>query len=243
MKNIYLIIATIIGLICSSCTKPNSANENPENRKIYYTTTDGKPVTLGESAGFNSELVSNTYANGKGCLEFAEDLIIIHQASFRNSKTLKSITLPNTLEYIEEVVFVGCTALESFSGKFAINSKCLVTDKKLLVGFAQCGITDYKIPDGIEALNNYVFSWNENLQSITFPKSIQSIGQKAFYRCEALSEIHFLNPTPPKIMNEAFHYYSGDDPKVKAKVYVPKGSKQAYEAILGTYDFIFNETE
>ena len=243
MNKIYIIPAIIIGLICSSCTKPNSANENPDNRKIYYTTTDGKPVTLDESALFNSELISNTYSNGKGCLEFAEDIIIIYQASFRNSKTLKSITLPNALEYIEGEVFEGCTALESFSGKFAFNSKCLVTDKKLLVGFAQCGITDYKIPDGIEALDNYVFSWNENLQSITFPKSIQSIGQKAFYRCEALSEIHFLNPTPPKIMNEALHYYSGDDPKVKAKVYVPKGSTQAYEEILGQYDFIFIETE
>ncbi len=49
--------------------------------------------------------------------------------------------------------------------------------------------TDYEIPDGITAIADYAFFACEDLQSLTIPASVQSIGECACLTCVSLNRV------------------------------------------------------
>jgi hypothetical protein len=76
------------------------------NNQIWYTTTDGN--ALGKSGG---NITSDTYANGKGVIEFDADVTKITVNMFKTEATLASITLPNSITTIQDEAFYHCENL------------------------------------------------------------------------------------------------------------------------------------
>lgn len=72
-------------------------------------------------------------------------------AGFRESLTLESITIPNTIEVIEEYCFYGCVSLASIV-----------------------------IPDSVTVIDSFAFYGCSNLKSLTIGKGLKSIGSYAF---------------------------------------------------------------
>ena len=81
----------------------------PGPDEIWYTTSDGQPITLYEDSDgtteerFGVKLVSNTYSNGKGVLKFENDIVRINpypkspdQSPFYNNSNLTSVTFPES---------------------------------------------------------------------------------------------------------------------------------------------------
>lgn len=110
--------------------------------------------------------------------------------------------------------------------------------------FAGCeALTDITIPEGVRVIEQEAFKWCSGLTSITIPESIVVLNiidvrydfPSVFEGCdETLQEIHWKSPTPIDLGEygqHVFFYYSDDiqTGHSTCKLFVPKGSKTAYE--------------
>ena len=82
-----------------------------EGNRIFYTTTDGKSITLYRPESVNSVILSNTYENGSGVITCENDITEIEYYAFRSCDNLKTITLPSTVTRYGQYVIYGCSNL------------------------------------------------------------------------------------------------------------------------------------
>ena len=94
---------------------------------------------------------------------------------FKNKKTIKSITLGNSITEIGDNDFSGCS-----------------------------GLTSVTIGNSIHKIGSSAFSGCSALSSLTLPGSVRSIGSQAFLECAALTEITAINPIPAVIESNTF---------------------------------------
>ena len=76
----------------------------------------------------------------------------------------------------------------------------------------------------LTAIDRYAFHNCTGLTSVKIPNSVTSIGDYAFRDCSNLTSIRVENGTPPSIRNVTF-----DTDKSNCTLYVPSGSKSAYQ--------------
>ena len=88
----------------------------------------------------------------------------IGRAAFQGCSNLKTIDLPNSVNYISTYAFQDCSAL-----------------------------TEITIPEGVTSINNSTFAGCKNLISVNLPKSLTSIGNTVFYGCTSLTSIVIPN--------------------------------------------------
>ena len=84
-------------------------------------------------------------------------------------------------------------------------------------------MTSITIPNSVTSIGEYAFSGCSGLISVTIPNSVTSIGSSAFLDCTGLVSVTVFNPTPVVITQNVFTI------RKNATLYVPKGSKSAYE--------------
>lgn len=191
----------------------NIISNTYENGKGVIT-FDGEIKAIGDWAFYNCNLTSITIPNNIttiGSCAFGEcyyltDISIpntvkeIGEMAFFYTG-ITSINIPENLEHIGYYVFRNCK-LKYFYGnhKFISNdNRCLFgfnpytfqPDKSYLISFANgSGLTKYTIPNGINFIQNYTFSYNTDIQHITLPDSILFIDSAAFKGCDNLEYIY-----------------------------------------------------
>lgn len=89
----------------------------------------------------------------------------ISEGAFEDCKTLKSITIPDSVTTIGYKTFDSCTSLESIT-----------------------------IPDSVTTIGGSAFYGCVSLESITIPDSVTTIGADAFGGCVSLESATILNP-------------------------------------------------
>ena len=90
--------------------------------------------------------------------------------------------------------------------------------------FFHCSrLTSVTIPNSVTSIGNGAFYECFSLTYIVIPNSVTSIGNRAFCSCYYLTSVTVLNPTPIAINQDTFSL-------TDALLYVPIGSKKAYEA-------------
>ena len=192
---------------CSSLTSiiiPNSVSKIGEN--VFRGCSSLKDVTIG------SGITSITGGSFDGCSSLEEitipdNITSIESAAFRSCSSLSSITIPNSVTSIGINVFGGCTNLSAFYGKYASSdNRALVVDGKL-IAFAPYGLTEYSIPDGVTAIENYTFYGCKNLPLVNIPDSVTSIGEYAFAYCSSLKKI-VIPESITKLSRNTFMYCS-----------------------------------
>ena len=87
----------------------------------------------------------------------------IGENAFR-MQSLKSVTIPNSVESIGVRAFKTCTSLTSIT-----------------------------IPDSVKSIGYGAFTWCESLKSVTIPNSVTSIGVSAFEDCTSLKSVTIPN--------------------------------------------------
>lgn len=76
------------------------------DRAIMYTSTDGQIVTpITASTAWGANIVSNTYADGVGIIEFDDDITLVPEYAFNGRSTLLSIILPKKVLTIGYMAF------------------------------------------------------------------------------------------------------------------------------------------
>ena len=138
--------------------------------------------------------------------------------AFEGCESLTSFTIPDSLEFIGYCTFWSCSRLESVSISNSVTS----------IGgsaFKNCSsLKEIIIPKSVKSVGEWAFGNCSGLTSITIPNSVTSIGGDAFTLCYSLTEVIVHNPNPDVISGSIFPN------RANATLYVPKGSKSAYEA-------------
>lgn len=109
----------------------------------------------------------------------------ISYAAFMGCSNILSITIPESVTYIEACAFYNCTNATTIS---VPNS---VTCIEYSAFFNCSSLTSINIPDGITRIWDYTFRGCTSLTSITLPEGITSIDYEAFHSCTTLAEVTF----------------------------------------------------
>ena len=164
----------------------------------------------------------------------------IGASAFRGCSGLTSVTIPNTVTSIGGDAFSGCSSLTSMTipnsvtsiGDHAFADCSGLTSLTIPNGvtsiregaFQRCsGLTSVIIPNSVTTIEGWAFYLCSSLTSVTIPSSVTSIGNVAFWLCPNLTYVKVGMETPVSINANIF---SNRD---NATLYVPRGSKQAYE--------------
>ena len=183
--------------------------------QIWYTTSNGRVRNLG-SDYFGRSIVSNTYADGKGVIVFDGPVTKVGDSAF-SSGSVTGVTLPNSIETIERYAFYGssissfrtpenlksvgdcsfmyCRSLTRIYGSHASSDeKAIVLDDGSMAAYA-LGVLDKDlvIPDGVRTISAAVFYDCGQIETVTFPESVEEIASSAFSYCSSIRELKGTN--------------------------------------------------
>ncbi len=101
----------------------------------------------------------------------------ISENTFKNSKSLYSVSLPNTIKAIRKSSFLGCSSMSYITLPASLET----------IGngaFAECtAFTSIIIPNSVKTIEAGAFYACTKLSSITFSNSLFDVGYDAFYNC------------------------------------------------------------
>ena len=138
--------------------------------------------------------------------------------AFISCSGLTSITIPSSVISIGSDAFYGCEGLTSITIPSSVTSISYCA-------FYNCSsLTSINIPSSVTSIDNGAFSYCSSLTSITIPSSVTSIGSGAFDYCYSLTNVKVERATPVTVSSSTFSN------RANATLYVPKGSKAAYQA-------------
>ncbi len=147
---------------------------------------------------------------------------------FNNKKTLKTVTITNSVTAIGNYAFRNCSGLiksaypNNLSNPFsygtiiAYNPEGAIIEDGFIFGpdkksiyFAPLNLEgEYVIPESVESIGDKAFCDCSGLTSVTIPNSVTSIGGSAFYNCSGLTSLTIPNSVTT-IGNHAFYGCSG----------------------------------
>ena len=182
-----------------------------EGAIVIPSTVNGYSVTSIGTRAFRdcSELIS---------VILPKSIKTIGSQSFAYSINLNSINIPDSVTSIGEQAFSHCSSLTSITIPEGVTSIGVRT-------FWECSsLTSLTIPESVTSIGSSAFYNCSGLTSITIPEGVTSIENMAFRDCSALTSVTLENPTPVSITSDVFTN------RAKATLYVPAGSKAAYEA-------------
>lgn len=160
-----------------------------------------------ENITFSKNLISiggNAFAHCGNIrdIELPDSLQMIDIGAFGSCSSLRSISIPKNVKIINsvEVPFQYCPSLETISvddGNPAFGDVDGILISKKTKTIIRCpqntSITEFTIPDGIQAVGHQAFWENKNIQAIACDSELLELEEDAFYGCESLSNVVFNN--------------------------------------------------
>ncbi len=175
---------------------------------IQFNDSDSNPLYFAQHLYLNGTEVTD--------LVIPNDVISINKLAFYGCNGLTSVNIPNSVTFIGSSAFYGCTGLTS------VNIGNSLTSIGSSAFYGCTGLTSVTIPNSVTSIDDKAFYGCTGLTSVTIGNSVTSIRYGAFYNCSGLTSVTVLKPTPPLNIGSVFSNY-------KATLYVPIGSKSAYE--------------
>ncbi|MCQ2243020.1 MAG: leucine-rich repeat domain-containing protein [Bacteroidaceae bacterium] len=203
-----------------------------------------------------------SYCSDLTSITIPNSVTSIGERAFSNCSGLSSITIPNSVKSIGDWAFSYCYGLTSimvekgnpnYDSRDNCNAIIETSTNTLISGcqntiipnsvtsigyaaFSQCsGLTSIAIPNSVTSIGYMAFLDCTGLTSVTIPNSVTSIRGYAFAGCSGLKEIHSQAITPPTAYDSGTFYGVNKD---DCKLYVPKGTKEAYASAEVWKEFI-----
>lgn len=150
---------------------------------ITYEAT-GKLSNLTDADFLGNTIVSHTFSNGHGKIEFKFDVDNICTKTFQGNTSLLAITVPNSVSLMCNSIFKNCTSLCSvtFEGT-------QITDIPSEMFMGCSSLSSINIPNSVTYIGSDAFSGCTALSSITIPSSVTEFGSGIFSGCTALKSI------------------------------------------------------
>jgi|GEM_PF-964289 len=171
--------------------------------------------------------------------------------------SLKTIKFPNTMTSIGSSALYTCSGLtgnlwlpgsvtsianDAFSGCNGLTGNLTLPDSLITIGnnaFLTCtGFTgDLTIPNTVTSIGSSAFSYCTGFDGkLTIPNSVSSIAAGAFYSCSGLTSIYAYAPIPINLSSSTSVFNNIN--KTTCTLYVPNGSKAAYQVANQWQDFM-----
>ena len=109
-------------------------------------------------------------------------VISIDSFAFRRNDAIKSISLPNTIDYIGAEAFAWCKNLESvkLSGVVQISERA----------FMGCdSLKSLDLGEKLDFVGTKAFAYCPSLESVTLPNGVDTLGASAFDGCRNLKSV------------------------------------------------------
>ena len=113
-----------------------------------------------------------------------EKVTAIKNNAFHLNTRIKSVVIPDSVNYLGSSIFSNCTNLETVR---------LPKDITYIPvsAFGACNsLKSIEIPDSVTIISLLAFAGCKNLESITLPDALKTIGEGAFSGCSSLRSIH-----------------------------------------------------
>lgn len=179
MKRIFVCFALCALFLSALCTGA-LAKGAEEGEFSYYIDEEAGVAKIAAYIGESEHVVVPSHT-----LE-GYPVVGIGSSSFSVRTFIKTITLPDTITYIEADAFSSCDSLTSINipdGITTIESET----------FWGCDLlSSIDLPDSVTSIGEAAF-YASGLVTIDFPEKITSIGDRAFAYCDELTDIHFPN--------------------------------------------------
>lgn len=152
-------------------------------------------------------------------IEIPTSVVRIDSLAFGYCHAIPSIELPEGLQYIGTKAFVSCSSLDTIG-----------------------------IPAGVSTIKESTFEWCSGLTHIVIPATVQTIELSAFTNCANLVRVDVESEIPATIAidinvtgfmgatsngQRVFGREFSDGGEVDIEVYIPSGTRAAYEAAWG----------
>lgn len=151
--------------------------------------------------------------------------------AFKADAFISSIELPDSITYIADLAFYGCTGL----------TEVVIPDSVTSIGqgaFMLCSeLKTIKLSANLVTINNYAFMNCTALESITIPEKVEAIGEGAFFSCETIEEI--VIPASVKSVGKGAFIYCHKLANVtvnNAQMTFPKTEDEKYIGVFVTCD-------
>ena len=192
--------------------------------QIWYVTDNNRIINPSQT-DFGRNILSNTYADGKGVIVFDGPLTKLESSANDFGSRVTEIYLPNSVERIDGPVFAlssissfrtpdnlesitqgaftRCENLTRFYGKHTSPDETAIILSGKMV--ACCNrAEDYSIPDGVVKLAESLFSSNSIIRHLTMPEGLREIADNSFSYCYNLETVTFPESIE-KISRYAFY--------------------------------------
>ncbi len=163
---------------------------NPNiDKEFSYTISEGS-VTIDKYIGNNTDVVIPEKIKGYPVKNIA-------YGSFRDNKTIVSVTIPKGITQLNGYTFSGCSNLTTVK---LPDSLIYIHDN----AFEDCTkLKNINIPNKVKLINVYAFKGCSSLESLELPNSIEEIGYSVFSDCIKLKNIN-IPKNIKTIQNYAF---------------------------------------
>lgn len=140
-----------------------------------------------------------------------------YHGAFADCTNVTSVTIPSSVTYISEDVFLGCTALTNVVipnsvthiGEYAffyctsLPAVTIPTNLTSIAGslFDYCtNLTRVSIPSSVTTIEPLAFQRCYSLTNVTIPTSVTTMGGGAFRYCYGLTAAHFEGNAPATLL-------------------------------------------
>ena len=217
---------------------------------VHYNSKDYSVTSIDEDA-FNM-------CSGLTSITIPSSVTSIDENAFSGCSSLTTITIPSSVTSIGDYAFSGCTGLTSItipnsvqtlgnnivSGCIGLNSINVDAGNSIYDSRGNCnaiiltatntliaGCKSTVIPNTVTSIGFEAFYFCSSLTTITIPNSVLTIGNNAFHGCSGLTSVKLYAEMPAPLLAGIF-------PTAQPMtLYVPQGSKAAYQSASGWRNF------
>ena len=135
-----------------------------------------------------------------------ETVTSIGDGAFNSCSQLRQLNLPAMLTTLGEYAFTRCpklTQITSRSAAFPAENGVIYNADRTALLYAP-GAVSMTVPSTVTRIGDHAFYYGEQLQSVTLPVGLQSIGKDAFAGCTDLQTVKVQGTALTEIQREAF---------------------------------------
>ena len=150
-------------------------------------------TTIGRGAFYNcTGLYTIKVADGNPRFDSRNDCnAVINTKCNRLVLGCKSTIIPDSVTYIDDRAFYGCTGLTKINIPDSVTNIGTCDNNFEWGAFQGCtGLTEINIPDSVTKIGQFAFEGCTGLTVLNIPNSVTEIGSGAFNSCTGLTEIN-----------------------------------------------------